>query len=153
MANLWQQGGNLIEDASGNLLECAECPCDDGIDCNACADNTSQDEYDIVLSGITCTCGTLSGTYRVQRLPDSPCTWEYEFPVAVCGVDLLRMTFANDEIIIQLADQDTVTQIQWFESGLGLDWNCNLSGHSVPFTLDTLANCDGSASTCVVTAV
>ncbi len=78
--------GHLLKNTSGHLLNDCGGGFTPGEDCDPCDDDTSADQYDITVSGVTiCTCsdgGSLvydtgtdpNGTYRVDQ-EGSTCVW------------------------------------------------------------------------------
>jgi len=146
--------------ARGYPCCCSRCP--------VCTLESFPTQLSIVIAGIvegTCgSCASLNDTYVLDFIGyfNPYCRWRYDFPVTVCGVNHItfgmRITVAHTSTSIQVdLDSDLYTNVSAYfkdDVGIAAPRDCQFSNKDIPWDWDGLAyTCDGSNSTCTVTAI
>ena len=129
MATLWKRGGKLLK-ASGNLIDCAECPCFEAFeetDCtNCCGSTTPFAQYSLDLGSAgfrtddhcsTAFCDAIGGTYVLDQ--DGSCEWNYTETDPTCSVTTTACNAAcpdppwHREYYQLTMHQVTATKCEW----------------------------------------
>lgn len=168
-----QRASGLFIPASGFAYEpwrfspCAAC-CTTDI-CHCCSGATPS-QFEVIISGLTddsCNdcdtagAGQLNNTFVLNRgtiYQEDGCEWFYEFE-GYCNIVLMGLWIykvANYARISVFAATDPVTWVYEWKKWYGTpgDIDCNLSSESIPWEpAGDTGLCDGSSSTCLVTAL
>lgn len=166
MAFWYNRNGHFVANTAGLAFHCSTCPCPG---CQHCSPQ-AQPEIQLVISGITnssCTrCSTLNGTFILRNAGSaefSYCIWEYNPSGGTTCSDFtrLRCQFDNDGDI-EVNWIGTGTEIEWFNvTGLttfppstATPFNCStINNFAIPYSHTFSTQCDGSGSSCILTAL
>ncbi|MBX3415463.1 MAG: hypothetical protein KF708_22460 [Pirellulales bacterium] len=168
-----KKGTNKLLRIGDKLAAHDDCCCDDLISatCTPCNETMLPRFYLIELSGITngaCgSCAGLNGSYVVEHR--TSCTWSVDFSPVCTGhcvrsFDRINLSFGVLGVTVSIGGSVGspptvgVPSITWILSGTSPKKNCaSFSALSIPFSSNqgcpTTAICNGSAATCLVTAL
>jgi len=146
-------------------------PCCCGAKCYACkvtGEENAPAQFQVAIAGIVvdecADCDDLNDTYITTFTgTEYPhvCYWEYQLDNPICGMNLLTVrawwsipagAYALNARLHDLWDFNFITWHKEYASRI----DCmNLNGESLPFLnqIQVIDQCDGSAATCLITAI
>ena len=146
------------------LPSCLCCPT--GGQCAKCLNPTCHTSYQIVITGVTngssCSdCASLNGTFTATGTCTAgvQCQWTSTSPTAcsgnVNGINMSVIVALGPITVLSLTMNSTTTGIVWSDvvDAGGASVDCGFSAKNVPQSFGSSVFCDGSASTCTVTAL
>lgn len=133
------------------------CPC-----CLFCAHcdptNSPHQTVQVVISGVVnagcATCSVLNGTYVLTRgFGASECIWSVTFPTTCINISIIQLEVAGTASHVDITTSGGATRVKWTSTAAGFDDCGNWSSFSLPFATNTGGACDGTAATCLITAL
>ncbi len=152
------------------FLPCEDC-CEEECNCTQCDIGTTPAQLQVVISGVqnqdcpNCV-ATFNGTFVLDQVATGfpvgdCCCWEYSLGATVCNAThLFAAIYPSGAFLWFLVAWGTgcatftTTATEWFRSfGIAFSTDCQWVNLNVGFARDIGSQCDGSGSTCLVTAL